>query len=80
MEVSNKKYILSISASGNVKGNLRAPVDGAMSRTIHESIDSSIRIRMCDRQGTIILEGAGDPAGLEVAGDIKILQRDLGAG
>jgi len=80
MEVFNRKHILSVSARGNVKGNLKAPVDGEMSRTIHESIDSSIRIRMCERQGTIILEGTGDTAGLEIAGDVKILQRDLGTG
>ena len=78
MEVSNRKYILSVSARGNVKGNLKAPVDGEMSRTIHESIDSSIRISMCEKNGKILVEGIGDPAGLEVAGNVKILQRDLG--
>lgn len=77
LEVSNRQYILSVRAHGDVSGNLKAPVDGSMVRTIRESIGARVSIRMVDHSGKVILEDTGNPAGLEVAGDIEILKRDL---
>ena len=76
-EVQNRHYRLFVSASGAEAGKLKAPVHGEMSRTIKESIGASISLRLEDKSGNVILEDTGDPAGLEVAGDIDVLQRDL---
>ena len=78
LEVYTKQYQLTIFAEASVWGDLQAPVYGEMSRTIRESIGAKISIRLQDSIGNIIHEGTGDPAGLEVAGDIALLQRDLG--
>jgi len=78
LEVYTKKYLLTILAEASVWGDLQAPVEGEMIRTIRESIGAKISIRLQDMSGKIIHEGTGHPAGLEVAGDIAVLQRDLG--
>jgi tocopherol cyclase len=77
IEVQNRHYHLFVSTSGAATGNLKAPVHGEMSRTIKESIGAVIKLRLEDRKGNVILEDSGDPGGLEIAGDIGILQSDL---
>ena len=77
IEVQNRHYRLFVRAHGAEAGKLKAPVHGEMSRTIKESINASINLRLSDKNGNIIIEDTGDPAGLEVAGDIGVLQRDL---
>jgi hypothetical protein len=67
--VENSKYILDVRAEGSEKGILKAPVLGEMSRNIHESIGAGIKLKLSDRNGNILVEDSGKPAGLEIAGD-----------
>ncbi len=56
---------LRISNSGR-GGQIKAPVNGQMSRSITESLDAAVRIRLSDRTGRILYEGAGTNGGLEI--------------
>ncbi len=73
IEVSNQNNRLFIHAEGAKKGILKAPVNGELTRTIQESIGSRIGIKLMDRVGKTIIEDSGDPAGLEIAGDVNLL-------
>jgi hypothetical protein len=51
-------------------GDLKAPNRGAMSRTIKESVDSDISVRLTGQGGAPIFEDTGSRAGLEVIEEI----------
>ena len=51
-------------------GSLKAPDLGAMSRTIKESVDSDISVRLTGPGGTVLFEDTGSRAGLEVIEEI----------
>jgi len=76
-EVENKHYRLIVSAQSKTTGELKAPVSGEMRRTIHESIGSSVNVKLVASDGTDILEDTGQPAGMEIAGDVRVLQKDI---
>jgi hypothetical protein len=76
-EVENRHYRLSVEAISEKTGNLMAPVEGVMERTIHESIGAKVNLKLMHRDGSIIIEDSGDPAGMEIAGEMKILQKDF---
>jgi hypothetical protein len=48
-------------------------VEGEMKRTISESIGAEVSIQLRNKSNEIILEDTGSPAGMEVAGEVKIL-------
>ena len=77
LEVKNKDYCLNIDAQSHTTGELKAPVSGEMRRTIHESIESKVSIKLVNRDGKVILEDTGHPAGMEIAGDVRVLQKDI---
>ena len=77
LELSDKHYTLKIVVHGRISGNLKAPVQGAMSRTIRESIGSGVRMALSDRQGNVIIDATGTPAGFEQVGDMEILLEGL---
>jgi hypothetical protein len=66
LTLNNKNHRLSLTATKNLSGELRAPVTGKMSRHIKESIDSEVLIRLYDRENGLILEDSGKRAGLEI--------------
>jgi hypothetical protein len=77
MEFSDKDHTLKIDVQGHVSGKLKAPVHGAMARTIRESIGASVRMVLKDRQGNVIIDETGTPAGFEQVGDMDILLEGL---
>ncbi len=57
------------------QGALKAPVSGQMSRIIHESMLATIHVRLTSKQGNILFEDTGQRAGLEMVGDISLLNK-----
>ncbi len=57
---------LSLQASRREGGLLDAPVEGSMTVQIRETLDSTVSLRLTDRQNRVILESRGTPAGLEI--------------
>ena len=51
-------------------GSLKAPNHGAMSRTIKESVDSDLTVRLAGPGGSVVFEDTGSRAGLEVIEEI----------
>ncbi len=72
--LEDSNFILSISGIKGKRGELLAPVDGSMSRTIHESMDGKIEIRLTNRKGEVLFEGNAVHAGLELVGDSSLLK------
>jgi tocopherol cyclase len=72
--IEDKKIKLYISGIKGKRGNLLAPIGGDMSRTIHESIDGKIHLKLTDKKGSILFEETAIHAGLELVGDPALLQ------
>lgn len=66
--VEDRKYSLSITGIYNKSGVLKAPKNGLMERTISESISSTLKVTLKNKQGEIIFEDCGERSGLEVVG------------
>ncbi len=62
----NKQNRLNVRVTKNSFGDLRAPVEGEMSRKIKESIDSEVKLQLLDRHSNLEYEGTGKNVGLEV--------------
>jgi tocopherol cyclase len=56
------------------RGGLKAPVFGNMERTIHESIDATIQVRVLDRSGKELFAGTGRNSGFEMVDDLNLLK------
>lgn len=67
--IANRCHRLNIRASHASSGLLAAPVDGAMSRRIAESIDSTIHLQLFTKQGKLLVDESGNHAGLELVGN-----------
>lgn len=74
IQIQSKKNTLEVFAGKGRSGMLKAPVSGNMQRVIHESIDASIRIRLTDKTGRVILDETGKNAGLEMVGNQDLLK------
>jgi len=66
IELSNRKYRLSITALQGEGGHLKAPVSGTMSRMIKESVNSTVSFTLSDADGNTIHADEGRSAGLEI--------------
>jgi hypothetical protein len=64
--IDNKSFTLTVKATNNLPGNLKAPVRGSMSRMIKETVDASIQIELKDRTGKTLFKDTGLRAGLEI--------------
>ena len=64
--VSNRMNILNIKVIKNSFEELIAPVSGEMSRTIKESVDSEVHLKLLDKSGKLKYEGSGQSVGLEI--------------
>jgi hypothetical protein len=73
-DIAAKKFRIEVRARRSHTGLLKAPVSGAMDRRIAESLDAVIHLKVTDRDGKLIFEGAGKYAGLEVVGKVAELQ------
>ena len=67
--IEDKKFLLSLLVERAAYGKLAAPVFGEMSRIIHESINSLVRVRMETKKGGVILDDTGCNSGCEVVGE-----------
>ena len=54
-------------------GLLHAPIRTEMHRRVEETLDSSVRVRLTDREGNVLFDEVGECAGLEVHGDLDDL-------
>ena len=70
--ISDRARVLTVSATREKPGGLKAPVAGAMDRTISETVTSTISVDLVEN-GMPIFAGVGAAGGLEVAGDPKVL-------
>lgn len=64
--LKNKNSVLKISAIKNTFGELIAPVSGDMSRRIKESIDSTVKLELFDKDGILLYADTSNRAGLEI--------------
>jgi tocopherol cyclase len=72
--ISDRNYRIIIKGNKGLRGTLLAPVAGNMTRTIHESLDAMITIRLEDKNGNKVFEAKTARAGLELVGDHQLLQ------
>ncbi len=66
INVSDKKYSMTISGKYKESGILIAPKNGLMHRKIAESISSNIEVTLEDWRGNLIYNGYGKNAGMEI--------------
>jgi tocopherol cyclase len=71
--VKNGKNRLRIHAELSEGGRLMAPINGEMSRSMKESLNSSLHIELTDQKGTMLFKDTSHIAGLEISGDVKNL-------
>lgn len=64
--VRNRMNILNIKVIKNSFEELIAPVSGEMSRTIKESVDSEVHLKLLDKNDKLKYEGSGKNVGLEI--------------
>jgi len=70
MRLRNRRYLLEVEVERNISGSLKAPVKGEMERKIGESLDAGMQVKLTKQDGTLIYEGRGAHAGLEIVGDV----------
>ncbi len=67
--------VLEVNASYDKAGELAAPKNGLMVRTIKESITATTRVRLSSVGGEVLFEGESGSAGLEISGDVRKYMR-----
>lgn len=65
-ELSGPSGILTFAAQMSGGGILRAPVEGLMDREIIESITANVSVRLVNRHGEVLFQGASSEAGMEI--------------
>jgi hypothetical protein len=74
IEMENKSYKLNINAYREKATTLAAPISGFMNGRIDESMNAKINVRLFNKKTKKnIFEDIGYSAGIEVAGDYKLL-------
>jgi hypothetical protein len=74
--MENKKHSLYILAKREEATSLAAPIAGFMDARIEESMNAQIEVKLTNKKSNIVLlEDTGFSAGLEVAGNFKVLLR-----
>lgn len=74
LEMENKKHSLYILAKREEATPLAAPIAGFMDARIEESMNAQIEVKLTNKKTNIVLlEDTGFSAGLEVAGNFKVL-------
>jgi hypothetical protein len=69
--IRDRRYALTVEVRLNGDGgDLKAPVDGGMERSIRERVDARVEVVLTDlRTRTEIYRGTGNQCGLEITGD-----------
>ena len=70
---SKQGTVLELTADRPRGGLLHAPVRTEMHRRVEETLDATIRVRLLDRSGRVLLDDVGRCGGLEVHGDLDRL-------
>ncbi len=70
---SKRGATLELTADRPRGGLLHAPVRTQMHRRVEETLDASVRVRLVDEHGAVLLDDVGRCAGLEVHGDLARL-------
>jgi hypothetical protein len=74
LEMENKKHSLYILAKREEATSLASPIAGFMDARIEESMNAQIEVKLTNKKTNIVLlEDTGFSAGLEVAGNFKVL-------
>lgn len=63
--ISTKAYRITLSASLGSASGLAAPKQGSMERTIYESVDGTMQLRLETNQGELLFDACSPHAGLE---------------
>ncbi len=75
--IEAKDFSLEVRAELNgTGGNLQAPREGDMNRTIRERVDTPVTLKMRGPDGELLFKESGTQGGLEMAGDISGLFDD----
>jgi tocopherol cyclase len=78
VEIQSKEFSIIVKGETREKhnsvGKLKAPMAGEMDRVIHESINAELFVTLMDRNGNTLYNGIGRNAGLELVGDMSLLQ------
>jgi len=70
---SKQGSVLELTADRPRGGLLHAPVRTEMHRRVEETLDATIRVRLLDPSGAVLLDDVGTCGGLEVHGDLDTL-------
>ncbi|HEX2969933.1 MAG TPA: tocopherol cyclase family protein [Bacteroidales bacterium] len=64
--IENKRNKLKIYSARSISGELKAPVDGSMTRKIRESIDSRVSIALYNSDNKVVYTDSSSRAGIEL--------------
>lgn len=70
VRIDGRRWSLDLVARRERSGSLAAPAGGVMDRRISESIDATVELRWTAADGTVLWDGHGRSAGLEVVGRV----------
>jgi hypothetical protein len=74
IKISDKNYSLLVEAKPGKSGSLQAPIKGAMTGNVMESISGTVNIKLHNKKtGDVILEAKARCCGMEVAGKTQEL-------
>ena len=77
IEMENNNYVLSIKAEREEATSLAAPISGFMTARIEESLDANVHVILKNKISNVtLLNDLGTSAGIEVAGDYKVLLKN----
>ena len=71
--VSDRQYVLEMTSVRTRGGLLLGPERSDMHMRVDETLQSSIHVRLLHKDGSVIFEGTGHNAGLEVIGNTEKL-------
>lgn len=78
VQIRSRRYLLEVELPLVTGIALKTPVEGQMGGTLHESLDAEINVKLMQTpagSGSVIFEGRGGSAGLEIAGNISKLKQ-----
>lgn len=71
ISLSDSKHIMKLEVTYSKGGILKAPKKGLMEVAINESITSSVKVELAEKEGPVIFRDIGENTGLELAGNYK---------
>lgn len=73
LTLQTPKKVLHLTAGPLGGKNLKAPVYGQMTRSLHENVDAKVSLLLQDKRGNALFEGTSSYCGLEVGGETEPL-------